>query len=224
LTLTDEQSKQIDELLRPSNLEETPAAEKDPKTLFTEFVVAAAGREADAGVSRATNKTRVTEYLNLFGLDFADAAGIPYAFCAAGLGWVACEGYCQMDPTIDFADPPTSVFRKVVPTINQFYFLPHPSCARMVEQAKVRANWVGDVSNPPLPGWLVFYNWSGGEDAQHVGIVEAASASTLRTIEFNTSIVVGGSQRNGGVVARKIRDQARRFVIGYIATYQRPSA
>ena len=77
--------------------------------------------------------------------------------------------------------------------------------------------WLGE--NPPDPRPT-----DGGEDAQHVGIVEAASASTLRTIEFNTSIVVGGSQRNGGVVARKIRDQARRFVIGYIATYQRPSA
>jgi hypothetical protein len=188
LTLTDEQSRAIDEIVAPENLEEVaPAAQKDAKTLFTQFVLNAAGKEADAHISRATNKPRVTEYLALFGLDFADAAGIPYAFCAAGLGWVACEGYCQMQPTIAFGDPPTSVFRRVVPTLNQFY-------------------------------------WSGGADAEHVGIVESASATTLRTVEFNTSVVVDGNQRNGGVVARKNRDDARRFVIGYVATHSRPSA
>jgi hypothetical protein len=225
LTLTDQQSKTIDEMMVPGNLEEvTPAAQKDGKTLFTKFVLDAAGKEADAHVSRAINRPRVTEYLALFGLDFADAAGIPYAFCAAGLGWAACEGYCEMDPTIPFGDPPTSAFRKVVPTLNQFHFLPHPSCAKMVERAKGMGNWIREVASPPQPGWLVFYNWSGGADAEHVGIVEMASATTLRTVEFNTSVVVDGNQRNGGVVARKNRDDARSFIIGYIATHSRPSA
>jgi hypothetical protein len=224
LTLTDQQSNAIDEMVVPSNLEEVaPAAQKDAKTLFSNFVLDAAGRQADAHVSRATNKPRVTEYLNLFGLDFADDAGIPYAFCAAGLGWAACEAYCKMDPTIPFGDPPTSVFRKIVPTLNQFYFLPHPSCVKMVVRAKAMGNWIRDVGIPPQPGWLVFYNWAGGADAEHVGIVQSADAATLRTIEFNTS-VVDGNQRNGGVVARKNRDDARRFVIGYIATYPRPLA
>jgi hypothetical protein len=225
LTLTDEQSRAIDEIVAPENLEEVaPAAQKDAKTVFTQFVLNAAGKEADAHISRATNKPRVTEYLALFGLDFADAAGIPYAFCAAGLGWAACEGYCQMQPTLAFGDPPTSVFRKVVPTLNQFYFLPHPSCVKMVERAKAMGNWIRDVATPPQPGWLVFYNWSGGADAEHVGIVEMASTTSLRTVEFNTSVVVDGNQRNGGVVARKNRDDARRFVIGYVATHSRPSA
>jgi hypothetical protein len=225
LTLTDEQSKVIDEMVVPGNLEEVaPAAQKDAKTLFSKFVLDAAGKEADAHVSRATNKPRVTEYLALFGLDFADSAGVPYAFCAAGLGWAACEAYCQMDPTIPFGDPPTSVFRRVVPTLNQFYFLPHPSCLKMVERAKVMGNLIRASATPPLPGWLVFYNWAGGADAEHVGIVETASAATLRTVEFNTSVVVDGNQRNGGVVARKNRDDARRFVIGYIATHSRPAA
>jgi hypothetical protein len=106
LTLTDEQSRAIDEMVVPENLEEVaPASQKDAKTLFTQFVLSAAGKEADAHISRATNKPRVTEYLALFGLDFADAAGIPYAFCAAGLGWVASEGYCQMQPTFAFSRP-----------------------------------------------------------------------------------------------------------------------
>jgi hypothetical protein len=94
----------------------------------------------------------------------------------------------------------------------------------MVERAKAMGNWIRDLATPPQPGWLVFYNWSGGADAEHVGIVESASATTLRTVEFNTSVVVDGNQRNGGVVARKNRDDARRFVIGYVATHSRPSA
>jgi hypothetical protein len=225
LTLTDQQSDAIDEMVVPS-LEESvpPDAQKDPKTLFAQFVIAAAGKEADDRVSRATDKARVTEYLNLFGLDFADSAGIPYAFCAAGLGFAACEGYCKMDPAKPFGDPPTSVFRTITPIINEFYFLPHPSCIKMVERAKAKGNWVRDTAVSPLPGWLVFYNWAGGASAEHVGIVETASSTTLRTIEFNTSIVVNGNQRNGGVVARKNRDDARRFVIGYIATHSLPIA
>jgi hypothetical protein len=102
LMLTDEQSRAIDEMVVPENLEKVaPVAQKDAKTLFTQFVLNAAGKEADPHI-RATNKPRVTEYLALFGLDFADAAGIPDAFCAAGLGWVASEDYCQTQPTIAF--------------------------------------------------------------------------------------------------------------------------
>ena len=224
LTLRDDQARAIDDILAPSRLEGAPHVRKDAKLLFTQFILAAAGREADAGVSRATNKARVTEYLELFGLDFADSSGIPYAFCAAGLGWAACEGYCEMDPKTAFGEPPTTVFRGVASAIKSFYFLPHPSCIKMVDDAKARGNWIRDLTTPPLPGWIVFYNWAGGAAAEHVGIVETASATTLRTVEFNTSVVVHGDQRNGGVVARKNRDSARRFVIGYIATHSQPQA
>jgi hypothetical protein len=98
LDLTDEQTKNIDQIT--SAPVPRGAGEKDPQTLFLNFVLPAAGREADAGISRASNRQRVTEYLNLFGLDFSDADGRPYAYCAAGLSWVACEGYCQMDPKV----------------------------------------------------------------------------------------------------------------------------
>jgi hypothetical protein len=56
----------------------------------------------------------------------------------------------------------------------------------------------------------------GGAAAQHVGIVESADADTLRTIEFNTSVP---NQPNGGAVARKNRDNAKKFVIGYERTW-----
>lgn len=216
LDLDDGQLKIIEEIV--SAPVEESLDRKDAKSLFVKFVLSAAGKEADSGVSRASNKRRVTDYLNLFGLDFADRGGHPYAFCAAGIGWAACKGYCEMDPKIGFADPATPVFRRVVSIIKQNYFLPHPSCLNMVQNAKSRKNWIAKTA-VPLPGWLVLYNWSGGALAEHVGIVETASAHQLRTIEFNTSVITGGNQRNGGVVARKNRDAARGFVLGYIATY-----
>jgi hypothetical protein len=200
-----------------------PAAQfpaKNAQQLFTKFVLDSAGKEADNHVSRATDKTRVTEYLNLFGLDFADENGKPYAYCAAGLGFAACIGYCNMAPTESFGDPPTDVFRKVVPVLKTNYFLPHPSCLNMVSDAKAKGRWIEGHTTIPQPGWLVFYNWDGETGPpMHVGIVQEAGQGKLRTIEFNTSDTSAGSQSNGGAVARKNRDSAIRFVIGYEKTW-----
>lgn len=55
------------------------------------------------------------------------------------------------------------------------------------------------------PGDIVFFKFSGNR-IHHVGIVEKVNANGSYTvIEGNTSGTAGGSQRNGGVVARKIR-------------------
>jgi hypothetical protein len=193
---------------------------KNGQQFFTKFVLDAAGKEADDHVSRATNKTRVTEYLRLFGLNFADENGKPYPYCAAGLGFAACIGYCNMAPTESFGDPPTDVFRKVVPVLKANNFLPHPSCLNMVSDAKAKGRWIEGHATIPQPGWLVFYNWDGETDPpMHVGIVQEAGRGTLRTIEFNTSDTSAGNQSNGGAVARKNRDSAIKFVIGYEKTY-----
>ena len=197
-----------------------PFPVKEAQTLFTRFVLDAAGKEADDHVSRTTNKARVTEYLNLFGLDFADEHGAPYAYCAVGLGFVACEGYCNMAPTEAFGDPPTNVFRKVIPVLKANYFLPHPSCINMVEDAKAKGRWIAGHTIVPQRGWIVFYNWDGKTDPpMHVEIVEEAGPGKLRTIGFNTSDTSAGSQSNGGAVARKNRDGAIKFVIGYEKTW-----
>lgn len=193
---------------------------KNAQQFLTKFVLDSAGKEADDHVSRATDKTRVTEYLNLFGLDFADENGNPYPYCAAGLGFAACIGYCNMAPTESFGDPPTDVFRKVVPVLKANYFLPHPSCLNMVSDAKAKGRWIEGHTTIPQPGWLVFYNWEGKTDPpMHVGIVQEAGQGKLRTIEFNTSDTSAGSQSNGGAVARKNRDSAIKFVIGYEKTW-----
>jgi hypothetical protein len=193
---------------------------KDAQKLFTQFVLDAAGKEADDHVNRVTNKPRVTEYLNLFGLDFADENGNPYPYCAAGLGFAACLGYCEMAPTEAFGDPPTNVFRKVIPVMKANYFLPHPSCLNMVNDAKAKGRWIPGHTTVPQQGWLVFYNWDSKTDPpMHVEIVEEAGQGKLRTIGFNTSDTTSGSQSNGGAVARKNRDGAIKFVIGYEKTW-----
>lgn len=55
------------------------------------------------------------------------------------------------------------------------------------------------------PGDIVFFKFSGNR-IHHVGIVEKVNANGSYTvIEGNTSGTAGGNQRNGGVVARKVR-------------------
>src|SRR5208283_139474 len=109
LNLSDAQNDAINTMLSAPSVAQFPV--KDAQQLFTKFVLESAGKEADDHVSR------VTEYLNLFGLNFADENGKPYPYCAAGLGFAACIGYCNMAPTESFGDPPTDVFRKVVPVL-----------------------------------------------------------------------------------------------------------
>ena len=64
------------------------------------------------------------------------------------------------------------------------YFLPHPSCLSMVNDAKQKGRWIPGHTSIPKTGWIVFYDWDGVGSAQHVGIIESADADTLRTIEF----------------------------------------
>lgn len=59
-------------------------------------------------------------------------------------------------------------------------------------------------------GDIVFFDWHSDGVADHVGIVESRGEGYLVTIEGNTSEASGGSQTNGGCVARKRR--ARRIV------------
>lgn len=57
------------------------------------------------------------------------------------------------------------------------------------------------------PGDIVLFDWGGDGLADHVGIVEENHPSDgyMTTIEGNTSSGAGGSQSNGGVVARRQR-------------------
>jgi hypothetical protein len=60
------------------------------------------------------------------------------------------------------------------------------------------------------PGWLVLYNWIGGSEPEHVGIVESIHPTSVVAIEGNTS---GTNPSDGGMVARMTRSY--NFVLGY---------
>lgn len=54
-------------------------------------------------------------------------------------------------------------------------------------------------------GDIVFYDWDGSGDCDHVGIVESVGSSRITTIEGNTSSGNSGSQSNGDGVYRRYR-------------------
>lgn len=60
------------------------------------------------------------------------------------------------------------------------------------------------------PGWLVLYNWVGGSEPEHVGIVKEIRGSHLVAVEGNTS---GSNPSDGGEVA--IMQRPYSFVVGY---------
>lgn len=68
------------------------------------------------------------------------------------------------------------------------------------------------------PGDVIYFDWNGDGESDHVGIVVANyGGSNFETIEGNTSGNASGSQTNGGMVARRSRSSA------YVCGIVRPS-
>ena len=59
------------------------------------------------------------------------------------------------------------------------------------------------------PGDIVFFNFSGGRGASHVGICESWDGTNITTIDGNTGTA---SQDNGGAVLRQTRN--KRYIVG----------
>ena len=74
------------------------------------------------------------------------------------------------------------------------------SCGGLMRVAKQFGGW---VTRDLRPGDVVIYDFPGGADTDHCGIVERVTASGVTAIEGNTS--EAGSQSNGGMVCRKER-------------------
>lgn len=70
--------------------------------------------------------------------------------------------------------------------------------------------WRSNHTEGVGPGWLVLYNWVGGSEPEHVGIVEKLEGGHLVAIEGNTS---GTNPSDGGMVARMVRPYS--FTVGY---------
>jgi len=74
------------------------------------------------------------------------------------------------------------------------------SCGDLMRAAKAAGQW---VTKNFRSGDVVIYDFPGGADTDHTGIIESVTASGVVAIEGNTS--QAGSQSNGGMVCRKTR-------------------
>lgn len=87
-------------------------------------------------------------------------------------------------------------------------------CPSIEADARSRTNgfdlWRPNHNEGVGPGWLVLYNWSGGSEAEHVGIVKAIHGGYVETIEGNTG---GSNPSDGGMVA--IERRPYHFTLGY---------
>ena len=77
------------------------------------------------------------------------------------------------------------------------------SCTSLENYAKKKGYL---VTKNYRPGDIVFYQFDKDEFADHTGIVESVTSTTVTCIEGNTS--VNGSQSNGGEVCRKTRSKS----------------
>jgi len=78
---------------------------------------------------------------------------------------------------------------------------------------KAKGQWRGGISGIAR-GDVVYYDFPGLPNRiSHVGIVESVNGDgSVNTIEGNTSGMAGGSQRNGGLCARKRR---KAYIVGF---------
>lgn len=91
--------------------------------------------------------------------------------------------------------------------------LPGAYCPDMLEEAR-RAGATVALAEAE-PGDLIYYDWNGDGESDHVGIVvKNYGGANFETIEGNTSGNAAGSQTNGGMVARRSRPAT--FVCGIV--------
>lgn len=81
--------------------------------------------------------------------------------------------------------------------------LPGAYCPAMLAEAEAQGRTV--PVEQAQPGDVVYFDWGGDGESDHVGIVVANHGTYLETIEGNTSAGSAGSQSNCGVVARRTR-------------------
>ena len=181
---------------------------------------------ANDGVSRDHNSSQVLEFLQLFGFGLRyDGGGAPVPYCAAGVSYAACRAYCDIKTSenykvkdITYDDARMNLLKSKLRDVEHYYFLPSPSVAFIKADAeeKSRKTWV-DATQTPSRGWLVIFSWRSTRP-NHVGIVDRVDDKNLYTLEYNTTGKVNGDQRNGGMVAPKIRPRDN-TIMGFVKLY-----
>ena len=123
-----------------------------------------------------------------YGASFGDSTG---AWCAYFVSWCATQ-----------AGIPTSI----VPRLG--------NCAATVRWYTNHGKYYPASSGYiPKTGDIVFFNWSGGSVAKHIGIITGVSGTTVYTIEGNTDSSVGF----------RCAGKARSMTAGYITGYGVPA-
>jgi len=90
---------------------------------------------------------------------------------------------------------------------------------------KKAGKWVPVKGNKPQPGWVVYFDFPGGRDIDHVGwVLKDNGDGTAWCIEGNTSADgKKGSQSNGGECAKKLRAyENKKGVLVSIVGFGRP--
>lgn len=198
-----------------SNVKETKADYLPKLKDFGELLIDEATKYV--GFNRENNRDTISEFLEVFKLGFTDSKGKPYAFCAAGIGYVAAKIYAKTrNSSASYSDVIQSLG-----DIDHYHFFPTPGVRNMVTVAQVHGRWIptADVANgkvKPQPGWLAVFKWN--KTDHHIGILRCISEGKLKTVEFNTSPEgAQGSQANGGAIAERNRNLDQ-FVLGFINT------
>lgn len=136
---------------------------------------------AEVGYSRYADPQAGTKYGRWYaamGGSYYAENGVPY--CAMFVSWV-----------LDQAGVPCAG-------------LPGAYCPDMLEAARSAGATVALADAEP--GDLIYYDWNGDGESDHVGIVVTNhGGANFETIEGNTSGGATGSQTNGGMVARRSR-------------------
>ena len=71
------------------------------------------------------------------------------------------------------------------------------------------------ITKEPIPGALVIFDFPGGADTDHVGLLEGIGSNLVTTIDGNTGVT---SEANGGCVMRRTRE--KRLVKAFITPKQ----
>ena len=168
------------------------------------------------GIDRSNNLDQVSRFLKLFNLGVKDGKRwMPY--CAAGLSFAAAKNLCNLSNIKYNATSALGVFKSVLPTIRNRYFLPSPSCFRIRDHAIKQKKWLANsAANRKLvkPGYLVLFQFDSDTLPDHIGIVKSIDLDSVQTIEFNTGDF---DNINGGAVAKK--DRPFKVIQGFIKLY-----
>ena len=130
-------------------------------------------------VESPANSNRVKYNTAYYG---REVSGSSYAWCAVFLWWLFREAGAS---ELYYGGGKTAY----CPTLLSFH----------------RGQWVTDYR----PGDIIFFNFSGKSNAQHVGICESYDGTYITTIDGNTGT---GDEANGGAVMR--RNRYRRYIVG----------